>query len=111
MKTGITVFVGSPFRCRETGRVNNRKDYIIDTVGKYFGVDLRTRNRKREIVFPRQVAMLMLGCLYNMGVVEIGKEFGKRHATVIYAVKRVNGICETNTETKKQIDEIKALLQ
>lgn len=81
------------------------------TVGKYFGVDLRTRNRKREIVFPRQVAMLMLGSLYNMGVVEIGKEFGKRHATVIYAIRRVNGICETNTEAQNQIDEIKALLQ
>lgn len=111
MKTGITVFVGSPFRDGKSGRVNNRKDHIIDTVGNYYGVDLRIKNRKREIVFPRQVAMLMLGSLYNMGVVEIGKEFGKRHATVIHAVKRVNGICDTNPETKKEVEEIKMLLQ
>jgi len=109
MKQGKVVFIGNPFR-REVGRANNRKDHIIDTVSRYYGVDLRRPTRKRSVLFPRQVCMGMLNEFYNMGVTDIGREFGRSHATVICAIKRINGLCETNDETKRQIEEIKSML-
>jgi chromosomal replication initiator protein len=111
MKSGIVVFIGNPFREKIMGRANNRKDHIIETVGNYYGVNLRKLTRKREIAFPRQVAMAMLYDIYQMGVVDIGREFGKSHGTAINAIKMVRAICDTSPETKRQIDEIKSMLQ
>lgn len=114
MKSGIVVFVGNPFNPfeREQNQATARVNQIVEIVGRYYGVDLFKNTRKREIVFPRQVAMLMLlANRSNIGVVKIGELFGRHHASVIYAVKTINDLCESSHEIKKQILEIQRLLQ
>lgn len=110
MKTGITVFVGNPFR-RHIKPKTEKKDRIIKCVETYFGVDLMDNSRRREIVFARQVAMLFLNIKTKMGVVAIGKEFNRHHASVIHAEKIISNLCENSGETRRQISEIKSLLQ
>lgn len=113
MKSGIVVFVGNPFNPfeREQNQATARVNQIVEIVGRYYGVDLFKNTRKREIVFPRQVAMLMLTSMLNIGVVKIGELFSRHHASVIYAAKNVHDLCDSNPEIKKQILEIKKLLQ
>jgi chromosomal replication initiator protein len=109
MKTGITVHVGNPFR-RHIKTKTEKKDWIIKCVETYFGIDLTDNSRKREIVFARQTAMLFLNTMTKMGVVRIGKEFNRHHASVIHAEKVISNLCENSAETRRQICEIKALL-
>lgn len=110
MKQGITVHIGNPFR-RHTRAKTDKKDRIIKCVEAYFGIDLTDNSRKREIVFARQVAMLFLNIKTKMGVVAIGKEFNRHHASVIHAEKVISNLCENSGEIRRQISEIKALLQ
>ena len=66
-------------------------DEIINQVNSYFEVDCMQNTQKREIVYPRQVAMSIIYELVpRITLVSIGKKFNKDHATVLNAFKRVN---------------------
>ena len=64
---------------------------IINQVNSYFEVDCQKNTKKREIVYSRQVAMSIIYELVpRLTLMRIGKKFNKDHATVLYALKRVN---------------------
>ena len=66
-------------------------DEIINQVNSYFEVDCQKNTKKREIVYSRQVAMSIIYELVpRLTLMRIGKKFNKDHATVLYALKRVN---------------------
>jgi chromosomal replication initiator protein len=74
-----------------TGAV--RSDDVVAAVLSYYQVsekDLFGRQRKREIVLPRQVAMYLSRELTDASLPQIGRAFGGRdHTTVMYAVQKV----------------------
>lgn len=70
---------------------------------------LMTKSRKREIVICRQVCMWLMrrnldNNLYSFQ--RIGDYFGKDHATVMYAIKTIENLLETDKELKKQIKNL-----
>lgn len=69
-------------------------DNILDVVTTHFDVELLSlqgKCRKKEHVFPRQVAMYMLKELTNLPLKSIGYHFGGRdHSTVIHAVQSIS---------------------
>lgn len=76
-------------------------NYIIE---KVFCIDsylLLVKTRKNDIVFPRQVGMLLLR-LANYSLSKSGAIYGKDHATALYAVKKK---CYPILETKSTKDE------
>lgn len=77
-----------------TGRqVNISIDYITQIVCEYFEVDenkVREKNRKKEVVLARQVAMFLSKKLTKSSLKTIGLHFGGRdHSTVIHAYNSV----------------------
>lgn len=85
-------------------------DNILDVVTLHFDVDLLTlqgKCRKKENVFPRQVAMYMLKELTNLPLKSIGYHFGGRdHSTVIHAVQSISEAMETDKIVEKTVKKL-----
>ena len=85
-------------------------DNILDVVTHHFDVDLETlqgKCRKKENVFPRQVAMYMLKELTNLPLKSIGYHFGGRdHSTVIHAVQSISEAIESDKTVEKTVRKL-----
>ena len=85
---------------------------IINQVNSYFEVDCQKNTRKREVVYPRQVAMSIIYELVpRLTLVSIGKKFNKDHATVLNSIKRVKQEIEFYHESSAQYLDIIANIQ
>ena len=65
---------------------------IIRFVAHHYGVkvaDLKGRDNRRSIAFPRQVAIYLIREILNLSYPEIGKIFNKHHSTIIYSVDAI----------------------
>ena len=66
---------------------------IIRFVAHHYGVkvaDLKGRDNRRSIAFPRQVAIYLIREILNLSYPEIGKIFNKHHSTIIYSVEAIS---------------------
>jgi len=85
-------------------------DNILDVVTLHFDVDLETlqgKCRKKENVFPRQVAMYMLKELTNLPLKSIGYHFGGRdHSTVIHAVQSISEAMASDKSVEKTVRKL-----
>tara|TARA_R110001606_G_scaffold323687_1_gene470481 strand:- start:655 stop:1086 length:432 start_codon:yes stop_codon:yes gene_type:complete len=87
-------------------------DEIINQVNSYFETDCQKNTQKREIVYPRQVAMSIIYKLMpRLTLVSIGKKFNKDHATVLNSIKRVKQEIEFYHESSAQYLDIIANIQ
>jgi len=72
---------------------------IIRFVAHHYGVkvaDLKGRDNRRSVAFPRQVAMYLLREVLNLSYPEIARLFGKHHTTVLYSVEQIAQQRRTN---------------
>ncbi len=72
---------------------------IIRFVAHHYGVkvsDLKGRDNRRSVAFPRQVAMYLIRETLSLSYPEIGKLFGKHHSTVIYSYDAIAEQRRTN---------------
>lgn len=87
---------------------------IIDTVATQFGIErekLLGRDRSREIVLPRQVAMYLIREETNASLPEIGTAMGGRdHTTVMYGCDKINDLMEQDDNLRRQIMSIRQQL-
>lgn len=102
---------------RVNGKSSPREDMvylssqlILGIINEYFGTTneiLIAKSRKREIVWPRQVAMYFMSYYTVMPLKGIGVIFGgKDHTTVIHAVQVVNDLQQSDSLVKEQIFEL-----
>ncbi len=87
---------------------------VIDAVARYFGVseqDLGGRQRRREIVLPRQVAMFILRTESDTSLVDIGRALGGRdHTTVMHGIEKIERELETDVQLRAQVMAIRESL-
>jgi chromosomal replication initiator protein len=87
---------------------------VLATVAKFFGVsqdNMVSKNRTKDIVLPRQVAMYLLREQSGMSLPRIGQVFGGRdHTTVIYACDKVATMIETDDKIRRQVLELREQL-
>jgi chromosomal replication initiator protein len=66
---------------------------IVRLVAAHWGLkpaEIRTRTKKEQIVFPRQVAMYVLKETTNLSLPEIGRLFGdKHHTTALHSIRKI----------------------
>ena len=65
---------------------------IISQVCKFYSVDevvLRGTQKTKGIAEARQMAMYLVRKLTNLSLPDIGKEFNRDHATVLYGIRKV----------------------
>ena len=71
---------------------NTTPSDIIRFVAHHYGVkvaDLKGRDNRRSVAFPRQVAMYLIREILTLSYPEIGKLFAKHHSTVMYSVETI----------------------
>ena len=83
-------------------------DDIQRKVADYYNLrlsDLLSARRSRTIARPRQVAMYLSKILTTRSLPEIGRKFGGRdHTTVIHAVKRIEGLKDSDGAIQEEVD-------
>jgi chromosomal replication initiator protein len=88
---------------------------IIEAVGKFYGVgvkDIIGNSRKKELVWPRQIAIYLIREELNTSYPTIGNELGGRdHTTAMHAYNKIyhevkdNG----NEKIKQELESVKQL--
>ena len=99
--------------------MDSDKEVTIDTVqemvAEYFNVtvaDLKAKSRKRELVYPRQVAMFIAKEKTDLSLKSIGYHFGGRdHSTVIHAIQCINDMITEKPETREAVAKLKAFFK
>jgi len=86
-------------------------DQITKVVCEFFDVDenkVREKNRKKEVVQARQVAMYLAKKLTNSSLKTIGLHFGGRdHSTVIHAQNSIEEAINTDENMKETIKNLR----
>lgn len=85
--------------------VFNSADQIIDLICESYGIsqdDLKSQNRKKELVFARHLSMYLLRKKAKLSLREVGLMLGRDHTTVVNAIDRVNEYLETNSLNKRE---------
>jgi len=89
-------------------------DDVLRGVVEYYNVperDLLGRQRKREIVMPRQVAMYLMRESTESSLVDIGRALGGRdHTTILHGIEKIEHLLETDTQLRSQIMNIRESL-
>ena len=92
---------------------------VKDVVCEYFNIPLdqfMSVTRKREVVFARQMAMVLSKRLsdkykFKWSLYTIGFEIGRKdHATVLHALKTIKNLCDTDVYVLKQYNDLETLI-
>ncbi len=90
-------------------------EQITKTVCEFFDVaenKVREKNRKKEVVFARQVAMYLSKKLTNSSLKTIGLHFGGRdHSTVIHAFNTIEEMIKTDEKVADTIRTLKTRIE
>lgn len=89
---------------------NITADMIQKVVTNYFGLhlsDLKSKNRSKNIVYSRQIAIFLMRSLTNYSLKEIGGYFGgKDHTTILHSCNKIEKEIKENKNSKLLIDEL-----
>ena len=95
---------------QEIASRNVSPETIQRTVAAHFGItiaDLLGEKRTRNVAEPRMVAMYLCRELTTCSSNEIGAAFGKNHATILYAEKKIPELCGKNDSLRRSVAQIK----
>lgn len=88
---------------------------VQETVCKIFNISLdqlKGSQRKRSIVFPRQVAMYLCRKVLKTSLPEIGEHFGGRdHTTALAACRKIEDMMRDDINTRGKIESLQRLLE
>ncbi len=84
---------------------------IIKAVSNFYEIsvdDILKRNRKQNLVEPRQITMYLLRDILKMSYPSIGEKLGKRdHTTVMHACEKIEKEIQTNPALNQKLVVIK----
>ncbi|MDA7705155.1 chromosomal replication initiator protein DnaA [Rickettsiales bacterium] len=92
---------------------NIGSELIQKQVAKFFKIkitDLKSTSRNIKIARSRQIAMFLLKNMTDMSLAQIGREFNKNHATVIYACNKIEELIYKDSNIKSNIKEIENII-
>lgn len=88
---------------------------VISAVCKHYGVskeEILSKNRKKELIIPRQVTIYLIREMTHKSLPEIGKIMGgKDHTTIMHSHKKVEDLLKVDLLIKNDIENIRASLQ
>ncbi len=92
--------------------VQNRN--VIDVISEFYEIDkdeLIKKGRKKEVVYPRQIAMYLLRKELNMSYPGIGKYFsGRDHTTALHAYEKIDREMKINERLKEEVSFLREKL-
>jgi chromosomal replication initiator protein len=88
---------------------------VLEGVCRYYNVDIermRSKQREREIVWPRQVAMYLMRQETTASLLQIGSELGGRdHTTIMHGWEKVQAEVANNDRIRREIAAVLESLQ
>lgn len=94
----------------ETQPVPVTIEKIMNEVARCYNItpaDIRSRKRTANISDARKTAIYCIREITGMSMEDIGKEFGGRdHSTVVYSIKQVEEMMDTNSSFKEMVEDI-----
>jgi len=88
---------------------------VLEGVSNYYHVDqelVRGKQRGRDIVWPRQVAMYLMREETSASLQQIGAELGGRdHTTIMYGWERVHNEMKNNDRIRREITAVLESIQ
>lgn len=87
---------------------------IIEEVSRTYTVsveDVLSKKQNAPITKVRQICMYIVREITEMSLEEIGKNFGKNHATVLHSINKVDALMKTQPKEKNIIEDIIKNLQ
>ncbi len=104
-KTILTDIISAPSKQTTSSRG------IIEAVASFYDIDpsdILAKNRRRDISWPRQIAMFLMRMELKKSYPTIGDDTGGRdHTTAIHAFEKVKKELEKNDNLKQEIEAIK----
>jgi chromosomal replication initiator protein len=95
--------------------VNISIDYITKVVCNYYSVEenkVREKNRRKEVVLARQLAMYLSKQMTKSSLKTIGLHFGGRdHSTVIHAYNSIEDLITSDVSVKEAVENIKSKIE
>ncbi len=96
--------------------MNEHKEVTIDTIQEiiadYFQVsiaDLKSKSRKKEVVYPRQLAMYLAKEYTELPLKSIGYHFGGRdHSTVIHSIQSINLLMDETPDVDETLQKLRS---
>jgi chromosomal replication initiator protein len=81
--------------------------YIIDFISKNFSIPkekLISPSRKKEILYPRQVAIFLCRRYTEEPLQTIGEAFSRKHSSIIHSLETIEAKYMQNLKVKREID-------
>lgn len=73
--------------------------------------ELKSKSRKRQLVWPRQVCIYFLKKETTLSLAHIAKMFGERdHSTACYSIQLVKNILDTEPMVKRDVSMLEELI-
>jgi chromosomal replication initiator protein len=95
--------------------VNVRIDTIQRVVAEEWAIelkDMKSKSRRREYAFPRQIAMFLATEMTEMSTTQIGQAFGGRdHSTVLHAKDKIKDLIEKDIYFVEKINKTKEAIK
>jgi chromosomal replication initiation ATPase DnaA len=107
--------IGLPVKVYYNTAINYKKrEEIIEAVCNVCNVTwsmVQRADRHRNIVTARQIYSWVCTMIFNRGVVEVGKDLGQDHTSVIHHRERINDLISIgDLEVIDMINKVKAML-
>jgi len=92
-------------------RTKVQPEDVIREVAEIFGIPMErmlSRDRSKDVAFPRQIAMYLLREEANCSLPQIGEALGGRdHTTVMYGCEKVADLLERDDRLRRQVIDIR----
>ncbi len=86
---------------------------ILNEVSSYYSIKpdrIISLNRAKDTVLPRYVAIFLVREMTDLSTLEIGKEFGRDHSTILYAIKKIQDQILSDPSLESALNDIKTNL-
>ncbi|WP_100065408.1 chromosomal replication initiator protein DnaA [Miniphocaeibacter massiliensis] len=73
--------------------------------------DLCSKNRSKQIAYPRQIAMYLSRQLTDLSLLKIAESFNRDHSTIMHGVEKINNDLKNDDNFKIEIDNIVKIIK
>ena len=97
----------------ENKDLENAVNYIKDIVSAYYNLDSSAysiKSKKQDITKIKHIAVYLCHENLKMTITKLGSFFNCNHTMVVYIVKKYKGYLEWDYELKREIEEMKLLV-
>lgn len=89
-------------------------DLIKEIVAEQYNIsisDLSSKNRSKQIAYPRQIAMYLCRQLTDLSLIKIANSFERDHSTIMHGVDKISNDISNDVAFKEEISELVSLIK